>query len=558
MHWVSTKVLFVEDARSGDLLQITLSQYIDDEIAEREKTRKILTDALNLAEQANNAKYDFLSKMSHDIRTPLNAIIGMTTIIASNLDDKDKINDCLIKIGTSSRHLLGIINDVLDYGKIENGSLSLHSEPLNIRTLLTDIASEAAERAEIKNQTLKFHIDEKVGESYIGDEYRIRQVLVNLLDNAYRYTKCGGEYSLMASLSRHSAGYDVLSFEVKDNGIGISPEFLPHIFEPFAQGAPSNVTESIGLGLSISQNLAHLMNGSIGVSSKLGEGTVFTFELPLEIGKHDDIADSLDTDINVLVVDDDITVCEHTAILLDKMGINAVTVDNGFDAVKLVKKRNGSEGEFDVAIIDWQMPKLDGVETVRRIRKIVGKDVLVVIMSAYDWSDIESEARAAGVDLFLAKPISENSLRTALACSAKIRREYQKITFNGERVLVAEDNDFNAEVAKAILEMRGLKVDIARDGKEAYEMLTSAEGGTYTAVLMDIIMPVMDGHEATRAIRASSHPDARSIPIYAMTANAFHNDILEAKLAGMNGHIAKPVDFDEVSRIILNSIKTGK
>ncbi len=555
LHWVYTQVLFMNDGRTGDILQITLSQYIDNEYAEREKTRKILTDALNLAEQANNSKHDFLSKMSHDIRTPLNAIIGMTTIIAANLDNRDKINDCLVKIGTSSKYLLGIVNDVLDYSKIENGSLSLHMMDFNLRDLLTEMATQMTERAKLKGQNVTVTVSDKVGNSYVGDEYRIRQVLYNLLDNAFQYTPCGGSYSLNAEVASHTGEYDVLTFVVEDNGIGIRPEFIGKIFEPFAQDEGSGRVESIGLGLPISRNLAHLMNGELGVTSQMGKGSVFTFELPLERGNLTAYSETIDTDMNVLVVDDDLVVCEQTAILLHNMGITAQVAHNGYDAVKMVRLNVGTPDEFDVAIVDWKMPGMDGLETVRQIRRIVGHHVLVVVMSAYDWSDIEEEARRAGVDLFLAKPISESNLRTAIACSDKLRKDQQVISFQGEKVLLVEDNDFNAEVATAILEMKNLKVDVAKNGKEAYEMFTNARPGTYLAVFMDILMPVMDGHEATRAIRASDHPDAQTMPIFAMTANAFHNDVLEAKLAGMNGHIAKPVDFDEVARILQAIVK---
>ncbi len=555
LHWVSTKVLFVEDARSGDLLEITLAQYIDEEIEEREKTRKILTEALNLAEQANNAKTDFLSKISHDIRTPLNAIIGMTTIIAANLNNPEKINDCLVKIGTSSKYLLGIIGDVLDYSKIENGNMVLNTAEFNVHDLVAELSDEYSARAQLKQQTMNMRVDDAIGTGYIGDVYRIRQVLTNLLDNASRFTPVGGTYGLSVTVSRRTSEYDIVEFTVSDNGIGIAPELLSELFEPFAQGTDVDTYEYIGLGLPIARNLAHLMNGDIGVTSEVGVGSVFTFELPLERGTTETFSETVNTDINVLVVDDEIAVCEHTAILLSDMGIRAQTTDNGPDAIRLVKENHGTADAFDVAIIDWKMPGMDGVETVRHIRRIVGKNVLVVVMSAYDWTDIEEEARAAGVDLFLAKPIYESNLRTAIACSEKIIRDQTEISFNGECVLLAEDNEFNAEVAKAILEMKNLRVEIAPDGKAAYDKFMNASPGTYLAILMDILMPVMDGHEASRAIRASEHPEAKTIPIYAMTANAFHNDILEAKLAGMNGHIAKPVDFDEVARRLQSIVK---
>lgn len=555
LHWLSTRVLFLEDARNGDLLEISLSHNMDKEIEEREKTRKILSDALHLAHQANSAKYDFLSRMSHDIRTPLNAIIGMTTIISANLDDKNKINDCLLKIGTSSKYLLGIVNDVLDYTRIENGNLALNMYDFNLRDLVSEIIAETSEKAKAKGQSVSVTVSDKISNSYIGDEYRIRQVLTNLLDNAFRYTGEGGEYSLDVDIARHADDYDMLVFKVKDNGVGIAPEFISQIFEPFSQGSNADTVENIGLGLSIARNLAHLMNGDIGVVSELGKGSEFAFEVPLEHGNLTAYSETIDTDINVLVVDDDIDVCEYTSILLHGMGISAKITDNGFDAVKLVKTNVGTPDEFDVAIIDWKMPDIDGIETVIRIRKIVGNDVLVIVMSAFDWSNIENEAREAGVDLFLAKPISETNLRTAIACSERIKREQENITFNGEKVLIAEDNEFNAEIAKAILEMKNLKIDIASNGKQAYDMFTSSENGEYLAIFMDIIMPVLDGHEATRAIRSSNHPEAKTVPIYAMTANAFHNDILEAKLSGMNGHISKPVDFGEVARVLQSIVK---
>ncbi len=557
LHWVMTKVLFMEDVRTGDVLEITMAQYIDDEHAQREKTQKILADALNLAEQANTAKYDFFSKMSHDIRTPLNAIIGMTTIIAANLDDRDKIADCLMKIGTSSRHLLGIINDVLDYTKLENGSMMLHNEAFDMRELISSVATENAAFTKNRRQSFIVELDDELAEGYVGDAFRIRQVLMSLLDNACRFTPDGGRIELTARLSRRTSDHDVISFTVTDTGTGIRPEFLGRLFEPFAQDGDAGRGTSSGLGLAISRNLAHLMNGDIGVASRWGEGSAFTFELPMErsVRADETFSDENGATPHVLVVDDDRAICEQTAILLNNMGIRARTVDNGLDAVELVRVNLGTPDQFDVAIVDWRMPGIDGVETVRRIRKTVGNSVLVVVMSAYDWTDIEEEARAAGVDLFMAKPITEASLRTAIACTAKVQRNQEEIIFHGEKVLLAEDNEFNAEVAKAILEMRDLRVDVVSDGKQAYEAFVNAAPGEYLAVFLDILMPVMDGHEAARAIRASRHPEASSIPIYAMTANAFHSDILEAKLAGMNGHIAKPVDFDEVARILQSVVK---
>ncbi len=555
LHWVSTTVLMMEDSRTGDILQITLSRYIDNEIAEKKKTRKILADALNLAEQANSVKVDFLSRMGHDIRSPLNAIIGMTTIIAASLDNREKVNDCLVKIGASSRRLLDVVNDVLDFSKIENGSILINKADFNLRDLITELANDTSIMARDKKQTVHFTVADACATSYVGDEFRIRQVLMNLLDNASKFTPIGGQYSLSISVDRSTPEYDILSFVVEDNGVGIAADAIDSIFEPFVQDISSLSTGSVGLGLPISRNLAHLMNGDLVVTSQPNVGSRFTLELPLEKGNLTAYSETLDTAIHVLVVDDEIAVCEHTAMLLHNMGVTAQMAQSGAQAIELVKANMDTPAAFDVAIVDWQMPQMDGVETVRRIRSVVGERVLVVVMSAYDWSDIEEQARAAGVDLFIAKPISEVNLRTAIACSSRMIRNKTDITFDGQRVLLAEDNAFNAEVAKSILEMKGLQVDLVADGKAAYDTFITAPADTYLAILMDILMPIMDGHEATRAIRASTHPQAKAIPIYAMTANAFRADILEAKLAGMNGHIAKPVDFDEVACILNNIVK---
>ncbi len=555
LHWVLTTVLFIKDNRTGDILEITTAKYIDEEYEQRNKTRQVLTDAFNLAEQANNAKYSFLSKMSHDIRTPLNAIIGMTTVIAANLENKDKISDCLVKIGTSSKYLLGIINDVLDYTKLKGGSLAIHKADFNFRDLITNISNEMVFKTHQKHQVFSVNMSDEISNSYIGDEYRTRQIITNLLDNAHKYTGEGGKITLNINLNRHTSEYDLLSFEVIDNGIGIKKELLSKLFEPFAQGDGVDDIQSVGLGLPIARNLAHLMNGEIVVKSELGKGSTFTFEIPLEHGSLIEYTNIIDQKLNVLVVDDEIAVCEHTAILLHNMGIEAEITDNGFDAIKKIENNLNSEKAFDIAIIDWKMPEMDGIQTVRKIRKLVGNDVLVAIMSAYDWSEIEQEAREAGVDLFIAKPILETSLRTAIACSERIIKEHQSLLFNGEKILVVEDNEFNIEIAKTILEMKNLTVDVAENGKVAYEKFLASHDDEYTAIFMDILMPVMNGLDATRAIRSSNHPKSKTIPIYAMSANAFQSDILEAKMVGMDGHIAKPVDFEEVVRLLHTIVK---
>ncbi len=547
LHMLVTTVLLMEDPRTGDVLDITLSRYIDEEYAQREKTRQALSDALILAEQANQAKSDFLSRMSHDIRTPLNAIIGMATIIAANLNDPEKIADCLVKISTSSKFLLNLINDILDFTKIESGRLSLNISQFDLRNTVREVAQVISARISNRNQAFSAHVIGDVGTGYIADEFRIRQVLMNLLDNACKYTPEGGTIELQVTLMQSIGHRHVIRFTISDTGLGIRKEFIEHLFDPFAQDQPDSGRQGVGLGLSITRNLVHLMNGEMTVDSELGHGSTFTVELPLEATDLPD--EDVSHDLNVLVVDDELVVCEHASCLLAKMNVRAEIALSGFEALDLIRAHL-THDPFDVVIVDWKMPEMDGVETVRRIRQIVGRDVLVVVMSAYDWSEIEETARAAGVDLFLAKPIYEHNLRSALACSARILLESAESNFHGEKVLVAEDNELNREVAQTLLELKGLTIEVACNGQEALDKFNASQPGEYLAILMDVMMPVMDGHAATRAIRSSCHPDSAHIPIYAMTANAFQDDIAAAEANGMNGHIAKPINFDELTRIL--------
>ncbi len=484
--------------------------------------------------------------MSHDIRTPLNAIIGMATIIAANINDPEKIADCLLKISTSSKFLLNLINDVLDFSKIESGRLSLNLARFDLRNTISEVSQVISARMTDREQNFAVNIASEIDIGYVGDELRIRQVLMNLLDNACKYTPVGGNISLKVELAQCVGRNHLVSFAVEDNGLGIRKEFIEHLFDPFAQDHPGTGRQGVGLGLSITRNLVHLMNGELTVESQEGVGSVFTVDLPLETAQ---LPQNIGSDLNVLVVDDEPAVCEHTTGLLKEMQVRADFALSGQEAIQKVQSHLIQE-PFDVVIVDWKMPEMDGVETVRRIRRIVGSNVLVVVMSAYDWTEIEETARAAGVDLFLAKPIYDYNLRSALACSEKLLSQQPEIAFQGEKVLVAEDYELYHEVVNSILEMKDLQVDVVPNGKAAVERFTQSAQGEYLAILMDVMMPVMDGHEATRTIRASQHPEAKTIPIYAMTANAFQDDIADAEASGMDGHIAKPIDFDEVTGIL--------
>ncbi len=515
-----------------------------------------LTDALNSAHKANNAKRDFLSRMSHEIRTPMNTIIGMTTIALRHFDDLPYVEGCLKKITTSSGHLLSLVNDVLDMSKIDDSKLVVSNEPFDFRKLIESVTSMIYPQATDNGQNFEVILTGITEETFTGDALRIHQVLINLLSNAIKFTPAGGDISLEITQLRVKKSQVFLRFVVRDTGIGMSEDFLANLYSPFEQADPSIAQKygGTGLGMSIAKNLVTLMNGSISVKSAPGEGTEFTVELPLgrvegaEIVHQDAGFDTL----QVLVVDDDQSTCEHTTVLLEQLGIHANWVCSGKEAVALTLEAHQKGNDYDVCFIDWCMPDMDGVETARAIRKHLGPDTLIIIISAYDWSVIEQEARDAGVNGFISKPLFTSSIYNTLntivmprsARAAVPAHEDSAYDFRGKRILLVEDNVINQEIAMVLLNDVGLLVDCAQDGQEAVEIFISTPPATYSLILMDVQMPRMNGYEATRAIRSSKHPGAGIIPILAMTANAFNEDVALAKEAGMNGHLSKPIDVD--------------
>ncbi len=571
LHQLSTRVLFMEDDSNGDILMILLTRYIDEAVEQREKTRKILTDALSLAEQANHARYDFLSKMSHDIRTPLNAIIGMTTIIASHLDNQDVINDCLCKIGMSSKSLLGFVNDVLDYTKIETGSLVMHLSDFNLYDLIAGLAANAAAKAESKRQTFHVHVSESVLRSYIGDELRIRQVLSNLLDNAHRYTASGGEYTLLVDAMHRSGEYDILSFTVSDTGKGIKASFIDKLFEPFAQGESASSVESMGLGLPIARNLAHLMNGDIGVVSEAGKGSSFTFELPLARSKEASGPESAVSrptkpqtdpqDIRfdgerVLIVEDNEFNAEVAQAILETKNLRVDLAPNGRIGCETFAA--APPGTYLAIFMDILMPVMNGIETTRAIRATVGPDVSIIVISAYAPEDIRDAALAAGANGFINKPLFRSfayqsiseilGLGTAQEGETPGRRK----AVHGMHLLIAEDNDLNWEIARELLAMYKITAARAENGQICLDMLDAAKDGEYDAVLMDIQMPVMNGYDASAAIRSHRRASVRSLPVVAMTADAYTEDVVRCLEAGMNAHVPKPIDMEKLLDILSN------
>lgn len=529
---------------------------------EERQANQALKDALVNAQKANNAKKDFLSRMSHEIRTPMNAIIGMTTIAAASIENRNRVEDCLEKISYSSKHLLMLINDVLDMSRIESDRMKVNTEPFEIfqflNTFVSIVYPQTSERGlEFKEKTTGF----SEHTTYLGDSLRLNQILLNLTSNAIKFTPCGGKISIEVTQLPSRGKKHWLRFVVSDTGIGMDEQGLSRLYTPFEQADASIARKygGTGLGMSITQNLVTLMGGHIKVKSRLGEGTTFTVELPFEQSNIDlqplqkDVLEAL----NVLVADDEQDICEHTVLLLERMKIHAEWVLSGAEAVERVVLSQESGCDFDVCFIDWKMPEMDGVETTRRIREKVGPDTPIIIISAYDWSDIEEEARAAGVNAFIAKPVFPSSIYNVLVNvtnGAFAREEFKLNTrgnsLAGKRLLLAEDNALNMEIAVTLLEMNGAIVESVGNGQEVLERFLQMDSGHFDAILMDVQMPVMDGCEAARQIRACGRDDAQCIPIIATTANAFAEDVATVLAAGMDAHISKPIDIGQLCSVL--------
>lgn len=536
---------------------ITLTDHTADK-----RANQALKDALVNAQKANDAKKNFLSRMSHEIRTPMNAIIGMTTIAAASIEDRNRVEDCLEKISYSSKHLLMLINDVLDMSRIESDRMKLNTEPFELyqflNTFVSIVYQQAADKGlEFSEKTSGF----SEHTTYIGDSLRLNQILLNLTSNAIKFTPKGGKISLEVTHLPARGTKNWLRFVVSDTGIGMDEEGLKKLYTPFEQADASIAKKygGTGLGMSITQNLVSLMGGHIKVKSAPNQGTTFTVELPFTQSNIDlqpmkqDLLESL----NVLVVDDEQDICEHTVLLLERMKIHAEWVLTGAEAIERVILAQDSGTLFDVCFIDWQMPEMDGVETTRRIREIVGPETPIIVISAYDWTDIEYEARKAGVNAFIAKPMFQSSIYNVLVnvTNGAFGRIVDTLndegkSLDGIRLLLAEDNELNMEIAETLLGMNGAEVECVRNGQEAVDRFLATESGYYDAILMDVQMPIMDGCEATRRIRACSRPDAKLIPIIATTANAFAEDVATVMAAGMNAHIGKPIDIKQLCSVL--------
>lgn len=533
-----------------------------------EEMRDALQIALESAQNANAAKSQFLFNMSHDIRTPMNAIIGMTAIAGMHIDEPQKVKDCLNKISVSSRHLLGLINDVLDMSKIENGKIALNNEEFSLSEFIHSFVMIIQEQMKQKQLEFDVSIDGLEHEKVIGDSLRMNQVLLNILGNAIKFTPEHGEIKLkIRELPSHYHGYGSYEFVVKDTGIGMSEEFMERIFEPFERAATStnSKTEGTGLGMAITKNIIDMANGEITVKSELGKGTEFTVKLHLKLQKtEEEVFDfGLLQDLRTLVVDDDRVVCENTARMLQEIGMKSEWVLTGAEAVQKTAALYQVNQYYHSIIIDWRMPEMDGLETARRIRKIAGDEIPIIILTAYDWTDIEDEAREAGVNAFLAKPLFKSRLYHVMHevvfgkshSMEKKSQEEQGQLLKG-RVLVVEDNDLNMEIAQEFIEYSGVFVEKAWNGMEAVQKMEEVEDGYYDLVFMDIQMPHMGGYEATRQIRRMEKLKNRShTPIAAMSANAFVEDRQQAYNCGMDAYLTKPFNREDIINIMKRYMK---
>ncbi len=518
---------------------------------------KELDEVRQLAEKASRSKSEFLSNMSHDIRTPMNAIVGMTSIALTNINNTERVKDCLKKIVLSSKHLLGLINDVLDMSKIESGKMNLNIELVSLREVMDSIVTIVQPQIKEKQQNFNVFIYDIVSENVLCDGVRLNQILLNLLSNAIKYTpECGSiEVTLHEQSSPKGDDYIRILLQVKDNGIGMSDEFQEHIFDSFTRDDNKRVhkIEGTGLGMAITKYIVEAMGGEIEVNSSQGAGSEFCVTLDFKKADEQEIEMIL-PDFTMLVVDDDKQLCESTSASLKSIGIRAEWALDGESAVEMVKQHHAAHNDYHIILLDWKLPGMDGIRTARELRKQLGNDVPILLISAYDCSEIEDEAREAGVNGFLSKPLFRSTLYYGLkpytnSSTETSVEEKIDIDFSGKRILLAEDNDLNWEIASELLQELGLKLDWAKNGQNCVDMFEQSSIGFYDAILMDIRMPVKDGYEATDIIRSMERPDA-SLPIIAMTADAFYEDIQKCLNYGMDAHVAKPIDMKEISRIL--------
>ena len=556
--------------RPGDRPDHTVHQVgacfvdVDAETRRAMEQNQALQEALSAAEAANKAKTVFLSNMSHEIRTPMNAIIGLDSIALNDPDISDRTRDHLERIGTSAHHLLDIINDILDMSRIESGRMVIRHEEFSFSKTVEQVNTIISGQCRDKGLHYDCRTRGRIDEYYIGDAMKLRQVMINILGNAVKFTPEGGTVSLLIEDVARMDDKATLRFTISDTGIGMSKEYLPRLFDAFSQEDSSNTNRygSTGLGMPITRSIVELMNGRIEVESEKGAGTTFTVTVTLGQARHA-ASDSGEAELRphemrVLVIDDDRIACEHAQVVLGQLGVSCEMALSGREAVGMVKMRHARREDYNLILVDWKMPEMDGLETTRAIREAVGRDTAIIILTSFSWEGIEDEAREAGVDTFVAKPLFAGTVMDEF--QKAFRKKNEKLIrategLEGRRVLMAEDVAVNAEIMMMVLGMRKMQVDHAENGKEAVGMFAGHEPGYYDAILMDMRMPEMDGLEATKAIRAMDREDAKTIPIIALTANAFDEDVQRSMQAGLNAHLSKPVEPETLFMTLENLIR---
>lgn len=556
------------DEMTGDIVAMAIIKNITPQVMRQRQHTQALQEALMQAQHANQAKTTFLSNMSHDIRTPMNAIIGFSTIAASHIDNKEQVRECLQKVLSSSNHLLSLINDILDMSRIESGKMQLKEQECNISELMHNLVNII--QPQVKAKQLQLFIDtfEVTNEDVILDPLKLNQIFINLLSNAVKYTPAGGSISFRISQkAAFKHGYADYTFTVSDTGIGMSKEFVKQIFEPFTRETTTTLSgiQGTGLGMAITKSIIEMMNGTISVESVPGKGSSFTVTLTVKLQEQNNDADN-DLEelkgLRALVVDDDFNICDSVDKMLKNIGLRSEWTTSGREAVFRAERAYQEGDPYHTFIIDWQMPHMNGVDTAKNIRRVVGENVPIIILTAYDWADIEEEARKAGITAFCAKPMFMSDLKNALRstiCAETSEDEpiWKPEDFYGKRILLVDDVEMNREIAEFILTGSGFEVECAPDGTDAVSMVRKSPENYYDAILMDVQMPTMDGYEATQTIRAMRRGDVGSIPIIAMTANALEEDKAAALKSGMNDHIAKPIDIHNFFAVLRKYLPSG-
>ena len=546
----------------GVFIDITEQKKMMQELAEQ---RESLSAALEDANQANKAKTAFLSNMSHEIRTPMNAIIGLDRIALNDPTISEATREHLEKIGLSAQHLLSIINNILDMSRIESGRMSVKNEEFSFAKLLAQINTIISGQCRDKGIGYECRVKGAVDDYYFGDDMKLRQVMINILGNAVKFTPSGGTVTFVVESIARFSGKSTLRFIISDTGIGMSKEFLPKLFDAFSQEDSSSTNRygSTGLGMAITRSIIELMSGTISVESEKNKGTTFTVTITLIDCERKNVEKEEDTlhphELCVLVIDDDPIACEHAKLILGQVGVSCEMALSGAEGLQMAKVRHARREPYNLILVDWRMPDMDGVETTRRIRTAVGDETPVIILTSYNWDEIEDEAKRAGVDTFVAKPLFAGTVLDEFREAFKKKNAKpvrDTVDLKGRRALLAEDVDVNAEIMMMVLSMREILADRAENGRIAVEKFEEHEEGYYDAILMDMRMPEMDGLEATRKIREMNRPDAKKIPIIALTANAFDEDVQHSMQAGLNAHLSKPVEPETLFKTLEELIKS--